>query len=129
MDYSNITEAIREAIEESRKPDVHGLADTLHQLALLAQEKSTQRYPLTLGGKYLIRTVTMIFTGELVEIQADKYVLIKAAWIPETNRWNESVKTGEFKEVEPYPEDEPVYVFRGSIVDIVAIPKLPRDVK
>jgi hypothetical protein len=82
-------------------------------------------FQLELGKKYLFRTVTMIYTGLLESIRDNHFVITQAAWIPETLRWSESVKTGEFKEVEPYPADRPVFLFEAGMLDIVEIPKLP----
>jgi hypothetical protein len=91
--------------------------------------KKSVAYELKTGKNYLFRTITMIYTGRLHQIEGDHYVLLNAAWIPETNRWSESVRTGQFKEVEPYPPEEPVFLFKGAILDIVAIPVLPLEVK
>lgn len=81
------------------------------------------------GENYMIRTVTMILTGRLVAITPMELVLMEAAWIAETNRFADSVKTGEFAEVEPFPDDRRVIVGRGAIVDAVTIPTLPREQK
>jgi len=84
---------------------------------------------LEVGKYYQFRTVTMIYTGELVEDQDDKYVLKKAAWVAETERWAKSCKEGVYKEVEPYPADKYVMIFKGGMSDIVEIPKLPMEQK
>ena len=79
------------------------------------------------GKAYLIRTVTMIDTGVLVSIDDHEVILKDAAWIAETKRFNESLRTGEFAEVEPFP-DGLVAIGRGSIIDAVRIAKAPRMV-
>jgi len=67
------------------------------------------------GKKYFIRTVTMHVTGELVSI-CDKEIHLKtAAWIADSGRFHEALKTGSFDEVEPFVED--IIVNRGAIVD------------
>ena len=90
--------------------------------------KSTQ-HPYELNKNYLIRTVTMIYTGKLVNVFKDELVLEKACWIPETDRWNESVKNCTFSEQEPYPEDRQVIIGRGAILDCVQITELVNEVK
>lgn len=82
------------------------------------------------GKNYLIRTVTMIYTGEFVGIEGD-YILIKnAAWIPETARWMDTVASGMFNEVEPYPDTAIVGINRQASLDVVEVDwKLPRDQK
>ena len=82
------------------------------------------------GKNYLIRTVTMIYTGEFVRLDGDNIIVKKAAWIPETARWMETVANGEFNEVEPYPDDAEVAINRQSCLDITKVSwKLPRDQK
>lgn len=86
-------------------------------------------HPYRIGKNYLIRTVTMIYTGKLVDVYKHELVIEQAAWIAETDRWNESVKNCTFKEVEPYPDDKKVIIGRGSLLDCVEINTLPREVK
>lgn len=80
------------------------------------------------GSTYLIRTVTMIDTGVLVSIDEHEVVLKDAAWIADTGRFNESLKSLNFNEIEPFP-DGMIAVGRGSIIDAVQIAKAPRAVK
>ncbi len=87
------------------------------------------KHPYVIGKNYLIRTVTMIYTGRLVEVHAQELVLEKACWIPETDRWNESVKNCTFSEQEPYPEDRQVIIGRGAVLDCVQISELVSEVK
>jgi len=69
-----------------------------------------------LGQAYFIRTVTHHLTGRLVGIDEHELVLEDAAWIADDGRYADALKSGTFKEVEPYP-DGMVIVGRGSIVD------------
>jgi hypothetical protein len=86
-------------------------------------------HPYKVGENYLIRTVTMIYTGKLLEVFPQELVISKACWIPETERWNESVLNATFKEQEPYPADKEVIIGRGAILDCVEITSLPTEVK
>jgi hypothetical protein len=81
-----------------------------------------------LGKNYLIRTVTMINTGRLVEVTEHELVLEDAAWIADTGRFAQALATSEFSEVEPFPEGR-VIVGRGSVIDAVQIKTLPRKQK
>lgn len=82
------------------------------------------------GAGYLIRTVTMIYTGEFVRLDGDHIIIKKAAWIPETERWADAVEKGKFREVEPYPDEAEVAINRQACLDIVKVDwKLPRDQK
>lgn len=47
---------------------------------------------LIVGKVYLIRTVSMIYTGILKSQNKNELLLEKAAWIPETERWYNSCK-------------------------------------
>lgn len=82
---------------------------------------------LQIGEKYLIRTVTMIYTGKLKAMSKHELLLECCCWIPETERWHQCVSESIFKEVEPYKND--VIVFKGAILDITIINKLPTDQK
>ena len=81
-----------------------------------------------IGQRYLIRTVTMIDTGELVSVDDHEIVLKDAAWIADTGRFSESLKSESFVEVEPFPDGQ-VAIGRGSIVDAVRVTKAQRSVK
>lgn len=71
--------------------------------------------PWKIGAPYIIRTVTMTLTGELEAVHDQELVLNKAAWIADSGRWADALKTGEFDEVEPFPN--PIIVGRGAIID------------
>ena len=79
--------------------------------------KQSSKTPYIIGKKYMIRTVTMIYTGKLVKIFDNELVLKNCAWIPETERWADSCLTGQFREVEPYPENAEVIINKGAILD------------
>jgi len=81
-----------------------------------------------IGKNYLIRTVTMIDTGRLVAVTDHELVLEDAAWIADTGRFAKAVATGEFGEVEPFPDGR-VIVGRGAVIDAVQIPVTPRSQK
>jgi len=90
-------------------------------------EKNIDKSSVKLGENYLIRTVTMIFTGCIFKETNDCFVLKNAAWIADAGRWNVAVRDAEFSEVEMYPVDTEVIVFKGSIVDMCIIKKLPTE--
>jgi hypothetical protein len=72
---------------------------------------------LKVGQKYLIRTVSNYFTGEVIYAAMTHVVLKNAAWIPDTGRFHECFNTGVFREVEPYPQDAEVIVNLAAVVD------------
>lgn len=83
---------------------------------------------LTIGEKYLIRTVTMYYTGKLVSITDTDLLLDDAAWIADTHRYHAALASGELGRVEPYPSS--VIVFRGGMIDAaVWNHPLPREAK
>ena len=86
--------------------------------------------PYKIGKKYLIRTVTMIYTGKLKQIYDKELILTECAWIPETERWADTCKEGKFKEVEPYPEKAEVIIGRDAILDCFEVSwNLPKEQK
>ena len=82
-------------------------------------------HPYKVGRVYLIRTVTMIQTGRLVQVTPQELVLEDAAWIADTGRFADALKACEFAEVEPFPDGQ-VIVGRGAIVDAVQIAGVQR---
>ena len=77
----------------------------------------TQSFGYVIGQAYLIRTVTMIYTGRLVGITDQELWIAEAAWIAETERYADTLRSGGFREVEPYPHGVVIAVGRGAIVD------------
>lgn len=84
--------------------------------------------PWVIGAKYFIRTVTHHLTGRLVSVGQQELVIESAAWIADDGRFMQAVASGDFAEVEPFP-DGPVIVGRGSVLDAVQINILPRSQK
>jgi hypothetical protein len=90
--------------------------------------KASDPGPWQIGSVYLIRTVTMIDTGRLVQVTDQELVLEDAAWIADTGRFSQAVAKAEFGEVEPFPDGR-VIVGRTSVIDAVVIAKSPRSQK
>ena len=68
------------------------------------------------GKNVFIRTVTMIYTGNLVMLDDKEILLSDAAWIADTGRFADALATGKLNEVEPYPGN--ILVGRGAVLDI-----------
>jgi len=81
-----------------------------------------------IGKNYLIRTVTMINTGRVVRVNSQEIVLEDAAWIADTGRFSDALKSCKFNEVEPFPDGQ-VIVGRGGIIDACQISVLERSQK
>ena len=81
------------------------------------------------GKNYVLRTVTMIDLGKLVEVTENELVLESASWIPDTGRLANFLAEGKLNEVEPFPEGK-VIVGRNALIDaIVWKHKLPKNQK
>ena len=81
-----------------------------------------------LGMAVFIRTVTYHYTGRIVRVTPLAVTLEKASWIADSGRFSEAMNSGEFSEVEPYPNE--VTIMIGSIVDYTKWPHpLPLKVK
>ena len=86
--------------------------------------------PLRVGQKVLIRSVTNYYSGRVVLMNRDEVVLEDAAWIADTGRFSECLKSGTFNEIEPYPDGKLVSIGRGAICDSTNWDhELPRMVK
>jgi hypothetical protein len=81
------------------------------------------------GKAYFIKTATDYFTGYCIEDGTD-CLLDQAAWIADTGRFADALRTGEFSEIEPYPDGMLVRVHAGGVVSSCLWPhKLPRAQK
>lgn len=85
----------------------------LSELRELVAPRLTHSF--TVGTKYLIRTVTMYYTGKLTAVTDTDLVLSCAAWIADTGRFHDALKTGIFNEVEPFVHD--VIISRAVVID------------
>lgn len=103
-----------------------GQARQLSQL--FCKDADSMACPWEIGAIYLIRTVTMIDTGRLVAITPQELVLEDAAWIADTGRFGDALKSLSFNEVEPFPDGR-VIVGRGGIIDAIKISKTQRSQK
>ena len=109
--------------------------NTLEVIKALVSDNETAAAPApttsfwVIGKNYFMRTVTYALTGKLVEVSPTEIVLVDAAWIADTDRYADSMKSGEFREVEPYPDGQLVLVNRTAIVDATTIKTLPREQK
>jgi hypothetical protein len=75
-----------------------------------------QPYPQA-GTNVFIRTVTMAYTGRLVDVTANEIVLEEATWIADTGRFYDFLKTGKLNEAEPFLAGR-VIIGRGSLIDL-----------
>lgn len=73
---------------------------------------------LTIGKSYFIRTVTHYFTGKLVGVNRNEFVLEDAAWIADTRLFSTFIKDGISNECEIEPFTSAVVINRASIIDI-----------
>lgn len=104
-------------------------SDAQKEIALAKSKKggvkSENEVPFEIGKKYFIRTVTYFATGEVVAIKGNFLVLTDGAWIADTGRFSDTIKTGDFSEVEPV--SVPMFVNMGSISDAFEVEfDLPR---
>lgn len=76
---------------------------------------STEPRELEIDKAYLIRTVTMMYTGKVVAVSNFCVTLAAAAWIADSGRYSNALITGELSEVEVYPNG--CCVTLGSMVD------------
>lgn len=94
----------------------------IREISGLVNPQNQSSHPYKIGQAYLVETVTKYYTGRLIAVHAQELVLEDAAWIADTGRYSQAVKTGDFSEVEPI--QGPVVVGRGSIVSVEEQPKL-----
>lgn len=90
---------------------------------------STSSMPIwQLGKNYFFRNAPYFYTGRLVMVTENELVITDAAWIAETGRFADALKSGEFSEVEPYPDGVEVVLGRHSLLDaMIWSHPLPRE--
>jgi len=74
-----------------------------------------------IGKDYVVRTVTMIYLGNLKAVNDGELLLEDVAWIPDTSRWNEFLDGSKPDEMEPYKED--VIIGRQALLDATVMRK------
>ena len=83
--------------------------------SLFGNNQGAKPCPFKVGSKYLIRTVTMTWTGKVREVVGDFLVLDTAAWIASTGRFHLATTADALDEVEPVGDG--VVIGLSSIVD------------
>ena len=83
--------------------------------AMLGNQSTHQ--PFEIGKNYLIRTVTHIDVGTVIEVGSQELVMVDVSWIADTGRYHDALVKGTLNEVEPYPVGQKVIIGRGSIID------------
>jgi hypothetical protein len=114
-----LTLAIMEALDKDT---------TATDVANSTNVPANTEHPFEIGKNYFLRTATYHLTGRIVEVGTSEIVIEDAAWIGDSGRFMQAVESGEFSEVEPFPEGK-VIVGRGALIDAVQIPILPRSQK
>ncbi len=75
--------------------------------------------PYQIGKAYAIRTIMFANVGKLKDVIVNDFgrylVLTNASWIADTGSWAECLRTGSFKEVEPFKDD--VFINVDAIID------------
>lgn len=103
------------------------IKEVKHIQSLLRGSEAKSESPYQIGQAYLIRTVTLYYTGKVKRITPKEIILEDAAWIADTGRFSDALKTGTLNEVEPMGE---VIIGRGSVVDAARwTHKLPMEKK
>jgi len=85
------------------------------EIVSLLGGNTTKPCPFEAGKAYMIRTVTMTWTGRVRKIAGDFIILDTAAWIADTGRFHLATKIEALSEVEPVGDG--VFVGLGAIVD------------
>lgn len=87
-------------------------------------------YEKLIGQPVGILTTTMFYSGTLVRVEPDSFVLIEAEWVAETGVWSDFAQNLSSSESSPFPPDVEVYVSRPQhIIIFGADPKLVQSSK
>ena len=94
---------------------------TLNLLGIGSEKCESKESFYKKGKDYCIRTVTMIYLGEIRHEDDGTIILTDCAWIPDTSRWNEFLNGKKPNEMEPYPND--VIIYKTAILDATELHK------
>lgn len=72
--------------------------------------------PFKIGKNYFIRTVTMYYTGQLIDVKGQWLILSSASWIADTGRFHDFLKSGTCNEYESFIDL--VYIPITAVIDI-----------
>lgn len=96
-----------------------------------AKKPAAPKAAFEVGKTYLFRGVTMYQIGTVVAVLPGEILLSPAAWVADTGRFNEALRSGVLHEVEPYDAKAlPAIVNRGALADACTWPHgVPTEVK
>lgn len=95
---------------------------------LLNGESCVTDFPIAVGDKVFIRTVTMYYLGKIKAVCGKYVTLTEASWVSDTGRFYDFLKHGKANEIEPFVDD--VHIPVDSMIDATKWGHaLPRDQK
>ena len=86
-------------------------------------------HPWPLNVPFEIRTATLFYAGQIIEVYDHEIVMIGASWVADEGRFTQAQATGVFDEVEMLPPGRRLIIGRGSIVSGNELPKTPNSQK
>lgn len=102
--------------QDLNKLTLYELEEKLKDIKAKKESALTKKVDVwEVGSNYVIRTVTMIQVGRLIEVTDKELVMETCAWVADTGRWTNFLKDGIVKEVEPFQDN--VIIGRASIID------------
>ena len=107
--------------KDLNKLSFEDLRKAIKEIEKEKQNATTKEYGWVIGTSYLIRTVTHIQVGRLINITDKEIFLEDASWIADTGRFNNILKNGiesdDDSEIEPFTDI--VGINRGALIDFV----------
>jgi hypothetical protein len=99
--------------------------------SMLGGASPTRRLPFaSLGTNVFVATITAHYTGRVVAVSEEEIAIEDAAWIADDGRFSGAMKSGEFSEVEPFPDGDRVMLNRSTFLFWRVLPQtLPRSQK
>ena len=87
----------------------------VREITSLFGESGAKPCPFKPGQSYMIRTVTMTWTGRVQRVEGDFLVMSDAAWIASTGRYADATTIDALSEVEPIKGE--AIIGLGAVVD------------
>lgn len=108
--------------------NLNQLKQALEISKLLDGENCVTDFPVAIGEKVFMRTVTMYYLGKIKAVCGKFVTLTDASWVPDTGRFYDFLKNGKANEVEPFIDE--VHIPLDSLIDVTKWSHaLPREQK
>ena len=100
--------------------------------SIFGAQPNTKRLPFAaIGENVFVATITAHYTGRVTAVSEEEVQITDAAWIADDGRFAQAMESGDFSEIEPFPDGVPIILNRSTFLFWRRLPGdgLPRSQK